>query len=1148
MRKFVRKLAALSIAASLALSCASMPTAEAETSVSSLTLQPGVTQSSLNVTWYAEGSLDSVKAQVEMGGRIYSAKVSATTAPTGAENPYNGYVVCKAEIDGLAPDTEYTYRLSSDNGATWSEEYAYKTPAEDHFRFGFTSDPQIKESGEIDPKGWNPSDATNQTGWKAMMKVLADSGVTLIVSAGDQVEDQSWGKKSEYDAFFAPKEMASIAYAPAVGNHDRHYMFKDHFDLPNETYDELTEVKTTFRGQNSGTSLSHGNYVTATDEEIASSKAEKGIAPNSDGIYDYAERREMETRGNYYYLYDNVLFVTLNTGAYPGGNDALEGENPEAESANKENEAVGIIDNFRKTLASATNDYAGEYDWLIVTHHKSTQTVAKHAADSDIENYVDAGFEQLMEDFGVDFVLGGHDHVYSRSFVLNGSGERVSERLDRINDPEGTIYLTGNCASDMQYYTPFAALDKSNNADYPRLANGERGSAAYMKGQNAENPKDYLPIGNQEYNQEYSPCYVVFDVDGRTISAKAYNLDGDGALPSSKLIDSFTVTKGLDGGEQRVGFENGAGLDMRQLARYDSGMEDADGGVMEIVDYCPENGWAYAVNGKAGILTAIPMKDLGGSDKIKLLDGYDIDIRALVSGEDFVYGDMTSVAVSPDGKTLAAALQAEGYNENGRAAIFDINADGTITLIASVKTGVQPDMVTFTPDGRYILTADEGEPREGYEATAVDPEGSVTLIDTASLESTVIGFEDFEHEALAADGVIIKKGSSPAADLEPEYIAAANDKAYVTLQEANAVAVLDIEKKSFTGVYSLGGVDYDTIAIDLDKGDGKYFADNYKNTVGLRMPDGIAVFEAGGRRYIVTANEGDSREWGEYTNEDSEKLTSASGTKTDKKVTFFNSGDYDGLDDGKTYLFGSRGFSVFDVTDGELELVFDSGSDFEQKSAEYLPEYFNCSNDSLDIDDRSNKKGPEPESAAVGVVGDRTYAFIGLERIGGVMVYDVTDPKDGKFVNYINSRDFSNAIGADNSPEGLKFISAEESSTGKALLLAACEVGGTMAVYELSESEIEITGFEYDDERQILTADILAPFGSEKKIIAAFYNEDTLIKAVFGTREYGEAESRKVEFDLSSLPSGSYDFKLMMWDSFSALSPAAEVYMGRLVK
>ena len=460
-----------------------VPAADSGSAVEYLTLQPGETSASINLNWYAPAG--TTKAQVKFGDMTVEATVRELTSPTKLDTGKyadTGKMVCEATITGLTAGTEYTYQISYDGGQSWSEAHTYTTPAAGSFRFGFTSDPQIKENGSTDGAGWQPADNTNQTGWAAMMEKLASEGVSLVVSAGDQVEDQSWGKSSEYAAFFAPEEMASIAYAPAVGNHDRHYMFEDHFNLPNEMSVEgvdengaLTQVKTTFRGQNNGTSQSHGNYIQATADEIANNSESNGVTPNEEGRYDFTERREMETKGNYYYLYDNVLFVTLNTGAYPGGNDEENAGNASVPSATAENEAEGIVENFRTTMSAATGEYAGQYQWLIVTHHKSTQTVAKHAADSDIENYVDAGFEKVMDEFDVDFVLGGHDHVYSRSYVLKG-GERNAERLDNYHDPDGTIYLTGNCCSDMQYYTPFASVDKANNADYPVLADGTTGS------------------------------------------------------------------------------------------------------------------------------------------------------------------------------------------------------------------------------------------------------------------------------------------------------------------------------------------------------------------------------------------------------------------------------------------------------------------------------------------------------------------------------------------------------------------------------------------------------------------------------------------------------------------------------------------------
>lgn len=1041
--------------------------ADAGVSVEYLTIQPGVTTASINLNWYAPDGTEI--AMVRFGDITAQASVSELTAPTKLDTGKytdTGKMVCKATVEGLTPDTAYTYQISYDGGQTWSQEYSYTTAKADEFSFAFTSDPQIKENQETDEGGWNPSDGTNQTGWAAMMEKLAGEGVNLVVSAGDQVEDQSWGKSSEYAAFFAPEEMTSIAYAPAVGNHDRHYMFADHFNLPNEMTVEgvdengvLEQVRTTFRGQNNGTSQSHGNYIQATADEIANNSESNGVTPNADGQYDFTERREMETKGNYYYLYNNVLFVTLNTGAYPGGNDEENADNANVPSAAKDNsEAEAIVENFRTTMNAATSEYAGQYNWLIVTHHKSTQTVAKHAADSDIENYVDAGFEQVMDEFDVDFVLGGHDHVYSRSYVLKG-GERNAERLDTFNDPDGTIYLTGNCCSDMQYYTPFAEVDKENNADFPRLANGETGSQAYLAGN--------LPYGNQEWNQEYSPSYAVFDVTDDKISVNVYNLAGDSSTPDSELIDSFSVTKNADGGAKTTGEENGnASLDLTQEARYDAGMTNADGGVMEIVDYNTVTGWAYAVNGQTGNLTAIAVKDMADSESVDLLDGNDIDVKSIVEAncEGFTYGDMTSVAVSADGTKLAAAVQAEGYADNGRVAVFTCNADGTLTFEQAYETGVQPDMVTFTPDDSRILTANEGEPREGYADGAVDPAGSVTVITVADGTAVNVDFTAYdsneERQKLVDAGIVMKKDTVPSEDLEPEYIAAGNDTAYVTLQEANAIAVIDLDSLKVEGIYSAGYEDYSTTAVDIDKKDEAYNPAVYESLRGIRMPDGVALYSVDGVDYIVTANEGDSREWGDYLNEDERdfgdgqtsplgKITAENSGLTGK-VVFFDSSDYDGLDSGLDYVFGGRSFTVFRADKSGLTEIYDSGSDFEAKTAEYIPENFNCSNDDKSLDDRSGKKGPESESITVGTVGERTYAFIGLERVGGVMVYDITDPAETVYVNYINSRDFSEDIAGDDSPEGLCFIPAADSADGNAYLLAACEVSGTVAAYELT--------------------------------------------------------------------------------------------------
>ena len=543
------------------------------------------------------------------------------------------------------------------------------------------------------------------------------------------------------------------------------------------------------------------------------------------------------------------------------------------------------------------------------------------------------------------------------------------------------------------------------------------------------------------------------------------------------------------GAAQTNGWENGKEtLDMTQIARYTSGQYNVDGGVMEIVAYNAGNGFAYAVNGQSGKLAAISLGSLEVGAAVSVLTASEIDVRALVEAKDtkFRYGDMTSVAVSPDQSTLAVALQAEGYADAGRVAIFTCGADGSLTLKGLVETGIQPDMVTFASDS-IVLTADEGEPREGYGEGIIDPKGSVTVVDTAAMTGTVVGFDSFDgkRDELTKGGVVLKKGTAPSVDLEPEYIAVSGGKAYVTLQEANAVAVLDLASKSFDGVWSIGFEDHSKTPVDLDKKDDVYAPKTYEGLLGIRMPDAVAACTIGGETYLITADEGDSREWGDedagtaYLNEDERDFgdgeaspagaITAEGSALEGKVVFFDAQDYDGLEEDKDYLFGGRSATIFRVAEDGLEQVFTTGDSFEALTAAYLPDNYNCSNDNAVLDDRSGKKGPEPESVTLGQVDGRTYAFVALERTGGIMVFDMTDPAQTTFVNYINTRDFDAIVegsevyedgeldkwvtGGDVAPEGLAFVDAAASPTGQALLLAACEVSGTVAVYQVGGEE-----------------------------------------------------------------------------------------------
>lgn len=533
------------------------------------------------------------------------------------------------------------------------------------------------------------------------------------------------------------------------------------------------------------------------------------------------------------------------------------------------------------------------------------------------------------------------------------------------------------------------------------------------------------------------------------VTATAAETDGAEFTGAEEPVYTPVVTSDT----KVTGAKNGdTTLDMELYARYNSGAMNADGGSLEIVEYNAKNGYAYAVSGVKGKIIAVKIQGTEAGEKVTDLSaqGTEIDVKALVEGADaeksFAYGDMTSVAISPDGTKLAAAIQHVEYDKAGKIAVFTCKEDGTLSDAKLYNAGVQPDMVTFANDNT-VLSADEGEPRNGYGEGMTDPAGTVTILNLTDGSTTQAGFTEYDSKAaeLTASNILLGKiGDTtfmPSTDFEPEYIAVSADgtKAYVALQEANAIAVLDISEKKFTGIYSAGFEDYSKVAVDLVE-DETYKATVYENLVGARMPDGISIYEKDGKTYLLTANEGDAREWGDYINEAKTK------DFTGKNIRIIDETKCAGLPEGKSVMFGGRGFTIFEVTEKGLNEVYDSGNDFETITAEVLPDYFNCSNDDIEADSRSGKKGPEPENITVGTLNGRTYAFIAVERIGGIMAYDITNPAYSMCVNYINSRDFSEDIKGDVSPEGICFIKVD----GKTVVLAACEVSGTLAAYELT--------------------------------------------------------------------------------------------------
>ena len=607
--------------------------------------------------------------------------------------------------------------------------------------------------------------------------------------------------------------------------------------------------------------------------------------------------------------------------------------------------------------------------------------------------------------------------LFSERAELDGFADAVTEE----NRPAGYVDLLavqGNDAEDAQ-------IPPAYEGSYADIQSKKKAVRRKDHADTDNNAADAAALDYTEVTPEDKP---VANGKGETVSRQ----------------ESYVV--------KEDGFEADAALGVVKKDGIRLGDANADGGVAEIVSYNADNKKAYVVNGAASILNVFDVREDGSFGEAEKLD-----VAALMREKDpsFVYGDMTSVAVDTVNDRIAVALQDADYSKAGRIALLDYDNE----IAAVYETGVQPDMIVFAADGRYVLTADEGEPRMGYGADAVDPAGTVTIVDTQAKENAVriAGFADFDAGQLAAKGVVFNADESgdplPAAnDLEPEYIAVSGNTAYVALQEANAVAVLDLEAGAFTAVEPLGFKDHgsEENAVDLDDADGAYLPKTYENTYGVYMPDGITVYEKDGRTYLLTANEGDAREWGDFTDEEKRTLTSADGAVTAEKVRVLDNTVKAGIGDGN-YLYGARSFSIFEVTDNGLALVYDSANGFEAKTWELLSRYYNVSNDDVELESRTAKKGVEPEAVALAAVGGRTYALIALERIGGIMIYDVTDPAEAKYVNYINTRDFNGATEGDVAPEGLAVI--EQGDT--ALLIAAFEGSGTVASYELTAAEPE---------------------------------------------------------------------------------------------
>jgi hypothetical protein len=385
-------------------------------------------------------------------------------------------------------------------------------------------------------------------------------------------------------------------------------------------------------------------------------------------------------------------------------------------------------------------------------------------------------------------------------------------------------------------------------------------------------------------------------------------------------------------------------------------------------------------------------------------------------------------------------------------------------LLNTLTVGALPDMLTFTPNGRRLLVANEGEPSSDY---TIDPVGSVSIINmtrgAANLTQADVKtatFNDAIPKTNPSSIRIYGPGASLAQDLEPEYITVSHDSktAWVTLQEANAIGVLDIEKGVFTRLVGLGFKDHNQAGRGLDASDrdGGINIANWP-VLGMYQSDAIDSYRVGGVTYLVMANEGDTRDLpGFFTEEarvsaltlDTTAFPNAAILQQNAnlgRLTVTNAtGDDDGDGDFDRILVpGGRSFSIR-TTQGEL--VFDSGDQFEQITRTQVPASFNSNGTAATFDTRSDNKGPEPEGVVLGKAFGRTYAFIGLERTGGVMVYDVSNPFKPTFVQYVNTSP------DDISAEGLLFIKEDDSPNGRPLLVVSHEISSTTTIFEITKN------------------------------------------------------------------------------------------------
>lgn len=493
-------------------------------------------------------------------------------------------------------------------------------------------------------------------------------------------------------------------------------------------------------------------------------------------------------------------------------------------------------------------------------------------------------------------------------------------------------------------------------------------------------------------------------------------------------------------------------LPFAKLHTYKTGIFDSSG--TEIIAYDRTSKRLYSTNKARNRIDIYTYSDFAKPGKVG-----SIDMNPYVNSISSVAVYFGNVAVVGSGAIPQFP---------GKLVFFD--KDGVFK--AQFAVGAQPDMVTFTPGGNKVLVAGEGEPSDDYTG---DPWGSVCIIDISpgfnfitQADMKYVYFDRLDTVAYdPAIRIFGNNGAQTAAqDIEPEFITvnSAQTKAYVSLQENNAMAIIDINTATLDTVIGLGYKRFTSIGIDASDVAKNINIVSHDKLFGMYQPDGLAAYNSGGTQYILSANEGASRNYTAYSEEtrvgtmllDFAKFntwpTNQHDTVTGRLIVTNALGDNN--NDGRfdsLFCFGGRSFSIWDEN---LQLVWDSRDEFELTLKSLHASEFNSSNnDNSSRKSQSDEKGPQPESVVIGEVDGKTYAFIALKQMGGIMIYDITNPLAPTFVMYELNRDFTkpanDADAGDLGPGGMVFVKAADNTRGIPLLFVANTISGTITVYEM---------------------------------------------------------------------------------------------------